>query len=276
MHKEPVSVTQTEIVTLEEEASDVLSEILLEEYTSEKYDYGCQTPEECTCEYCDCEECIYPPPRLPMVALTFDDGPSQYTEYILDILKMYNARATFCVVGNRIEDWPNTIRRAVCLGNEVIGHSWDHTNFSRLNADQIASQILDTSAAIEAITGFPPPPIFRAPYGRLTSTVRSTSRELGYSILNWSIDPKDWRYRDPEHIYNFIMENVRDGSIVVLHDIRPYTSEAMTRVIPGLIENGFQLVTASELLEYFHGELEPGHEYARGPTLVDYQTQNIQ
>lgn len=240
--------------------------------TEEEYEPPtCKAPEECTCEYCEYEAYIYPPPmRLPMVALTFDDGPSVYTERILDVLEIYGGQVTFCVLGNRIEDWQNTIRRAVCHGHEVIGHSWNHRNLTRLNADQIAEQITDTSAAIQAVTGSPAPSIFRAPYGRQNAAVRNVSRELGYSLLNWSIDPRDWEIRDADHIYNFIMDNVQDGSIVVLHDIRPYTSDAMARVIPSLIERGFQLVTASELLEYFYGELVPGWEYARGHDIPEW------
>ena len=207
------------------------------------------------------EECSYPPPRRPMVALTFDDGPSIYTEYILDILEEHSARATFCVLGNRIENWADTIRRAHLLGNEVIGHSWNHVSFTRLDEYNIQRQIVDTSAAIEEVLGVPTTPMFRAPYGALNSTVRKVARELEYSILNWSLDTLDWRYRDPNHIYNFIMANAMEGSIILLHDIRRPTAEAMRYVIPGLIEQGFDLVTASELIIYFEDELKPGFEF---------------
>jgi len=203
----------------------------------------------------------YEPVRRPMVALTFDDGPSQYTGYILDVLELHGARATFCVLGNRVEAWADTIRRMDYHGSEVVGHSWNHRNFTNLNEEEIKRQILDTSAIIEEILGFPPPPIFRAPYGALNSRVRRVARELEYSFLNWSLDTLDWRYRDAQHLYNFIMERAKDGSIILMHDIRQPTADAMAYVIPGLIERGFELVTATELINYFEGELEPGAEF---------------
>ncbi|MCL2361381.1 MAG: polysaccharide deacetylase family protein [Defluviitaleaceae bacterium] len=201
------------------------------------------------------------PPRLPMIALTFDDGPSIYTGMILDILEAHGGNATFCVLGNRIHYHPGILRRAVEMGSEVIGHSWDHSNLTRLNANAITNQITRTSTAIEEATGQAPPPIFRAPYGLTNTRVVSTSRDLGYALLHWSVDPQDWYHRDADVIYNNIMSRAIDGSIVVAHDIRISTVEAMERVIPSLIEEGFQLVTASELIAYFYGELEPGDIY---------------
>ena len=201
------------------------------------------------------------PPRRPMVALTFDDGPSVYTDMILDLLEAVGGRATFCVLGNRVRHHPDTLVRAVALGNEVIGHSWDHRNLTNLGANGIANQITNTSAAIEAIIGHAPPPIMRAPYGLTNGRVVNVARDLGYSLLHWSVDPQDWANRDAEVIYYNIMKRVVDGSIVLLHDIHTTTAEAMVKVIPRLIEDGFQLVTASELIAYHYGELVPGHIY---------------
>ncbi|MCL2572013.1 MAG: polysaccharide deacetylase family protein [Defluviitaleaceae bacterium] len=201
------------------------------------------------------------PPRLPMVALTFDDGPHFYTDIILDILEEHGGRATFCVLGYRIHYRPNTVIRAVNLGHEVVGHSWDHSDLTRLNANAISNQITRTSAAIEEVTGVRPPPIFRAPFGLTNTRVINVSRDLGYSLLHWSVDPQDWANRDVDHIYNHIMDRAMDGAIILLHDIHTTTAEAMKLVIPRLIEEGFQLVTASELIAYFYGETEPGEIY---------------
>jgi len=87
------------------------------------------------------------------------------------------------------------------------------------------------------------------------------AQELGYSTLNWTIDPEDWRHRDAYTIYRHVMNHALDGSIVLLHDIFPATAEAMEFVVPRLIEKGFQLVTVSELIEYVYGEIEPGRVY---------------
>ena len=196
-----------------------------------------------------------------LVALTFDDGPIQYTEYILDILERYGGRVTFCVLGYRVETWASTVLRAVSLGNEVVGHSWDHPNFTMISEDDIVEQILFTSAAIEAAMGAAPPRLFRAPYGRVNDEVVNVAERLGYAMLHWSVDPRDWERRDPERIYNYITENAVHGAIFILHDIRPTTMEAMEKVVPALIEQGFELVTASELIEYVYGGIVQGEVY---------------
>ena len=204
---------------------------------------------------------LWEPPRRPLVALTFDDGPSEYTEMILDILEYYNVRATFCVLGNRIHHRPETLVRTLELGSEIVGHSWNHSNFANLNNSGIQSQISRASTAIEEATGQAPPPIFRAPYGITNNRAVNVARDMGYSILNWSVDPKDWYNRDAQAIYENIMNRVADGSIVLLHDIRMYTVDAVALVVPRLLEEGFMLVTASELIEDLYGELTPGRTY---------------
>ena len=211
-----------------------------------------------------------------IIALTFDDGPSRFTEHILDILERYNARATFCVLGNRVESRADIVLRTIAGGSEVIGHSWNHANLAQQNEYTIRNQISNTSAIIEAVTGFPPPPIFRAPYGSVNARVRNVSYDMGYALLNWTIDTMDWRFRDPYHIYNHIMEHALHGAIVLLHDIYESTAEAMELVVPALIERGFKLVTASELIAYVYGSIEPGIEYrglrpGESPRIQDLQ-----
>jgi len=199
--------------------------------------------------------------RSPMVALTFDDGPSYLTDILLDILEEHDAKATFFVLGNRVENWQETVQRMVENGNEIAGHSWNHQNFTRLSEAAITSQILDTSAAIERVTGFPPPPIFRAPYGALNHTTRRVAYNLGYGMVNWTMDALDWQYRDASIIHARIMRYVINGSVVVMHDIHHATIEAMRQTIPALIEQGYMLVTITELLDYFYGGILPGGEH---------------
>ena len=201
-----------------------------------------------------------PPLQKPMVALTFDDGPSVHTDRLLDILERYNASASFFVLGSLIALRPDTVVRAAHSGHEVVGHAWTHHNLTRLSRPDIAAQIQDTSDTIKAVTGISPP-LYRPPYGSINSNVREVSAELGYSIAHWTLDPLDWYYRNADRIYNTIMSQVEDGSVIVLHDIHPTTVDAMERVIPSLIEQGYQLVTMSTLLYHFYGGLEPGFVY---------------
>jgi peptidoglycan/xylan/chitin deacetylase (PgdA/CDA1 family) len=203
-----------------------------------------------------------PTPPRPMIALTFDDGPSRFTEMILDTLESYNARATFCVLGYRINTWESTIRRAVNTGSEIIGHSWNHTDMTTQNRANIITAIQAPDNAIYEITGTRTR-LFRPPLGARNNQVESIARELGFGILMWSIDPQDWREgnQTADHIYNWVMNQARDGSIVVLHDIYLHTALAMERLIPRLIADGFELVTVSELIAHHYGEIVPGEVY---------------
>jgi len=202
-------------------------------------------------------------PSRPMVALTFDDGPSTYTSYILDILEKHNVRATFFTIGNRLEPNMDIALRAVSLGNEIIGHSWDHSDMTRLTDAQIKQQILNTNFAVEAITGVETR-IFRPPFGAVNDRVQRVSRELGFAIINWSIDPMDWRNRNADIVYEAIMNNARNNAIILSHDLYDTTVEAMERVIPALIAQGYQLVTVSELLAFSYDVLEAGVVYRHG------------
>jgi len=197
-----------------------------------------------------------------LIALTFDDGPAQYTTRILDALEEHGGAATFFVLGYRVENNRSILERMVALGSEVGGHSWNHQDFSRLTEDEIAWQIRTSSEAIapfvRGTVG-----IYRPPYGRTNALVRQVSERLGYAIVNWTVDPRDWENRDADYIYNHIMSTVQSGDIVLMHDIYASTAEAAARVIPRLIEEGYRLVTISELLEHQHGEVLPGVIYGR-------------
>jgi len=262
---EPIYIAAVEITPpIQEVAVAIEPVILMQEAQAakinlfkniEKIHPYCTPTEECEEKYGH-----VPPPRY-LIALTFDDGPSRFTEYILAVLEKHGARATFCVIGNRVESRAEIVQRTVAGGSEVIGHSWNHANLALQNEYTIRNQLRNTSDAIEAAIGSPPPPIFRAPYGSVNARVRSISYDMGYAILNWTIDTQDWRIRDAQHIYNHIMQHARHGSIVLLHDIFESTAVAMELVVPALIQSGFELVTASELIEYIYGTMEPGIEY---------------
>jgi len=203
-------------------------------------------------------------PSRPMIALTFDDGPSPYTDQILDLLERYGGRATFAVLGNRLNSRPQTVTRAVAGGSEIVNHSWSHRDLTKLSEQGITAEITDTSALILQLTGTSPT-LMRPPYGASSDLVRSTCADLGYAILLWSVDTLDWKHRDSNTTYNVIVENAADGAIILLHDIHAPTAQAMERVIPRLIADGFQLVTASELLYHRYGALQPGaHYYGAG------------
>jgi peptidoglycan/xylan/chitin deacetylase (PgdA/CDA1 family) len=187
-------------------------------------------------------------PDKPMVALTFDDGPSTSTPKILDLLEKYDARATFCVVGNRVARYQKTVKRACEMGCQVIGHSWDHKSLAKLSETRIKRQLQDTNDAIFKATGVQPT-MYRPPYGNMSDRLRTVSRQLGLSMILWSVDTEDWRTRSAERTYEAILDSVQDGSIILCHDLYASTVQAMERVIPELQSRGYQLVTVSELLD---------------------------
>jgi len=202
-------------------------------------------------------------PSLPMVALTFDDGPSKHTAQILDLLEKHNARATFFVIGNLVESRRDTVERAYQLGCEVVGHSWDHRSLTKLSAEEIKTQILNAHAAVEAVTGSAPR-MYRPPYGAVNDTVKNVSGEIGFALINWSVDPRDWESRNANAVYAAIMKNVKDRAIILSHDLYGSTADAMERVIPELIAAGYQIVTVSELFHYSGITPQAGTVYNRG------------
>ncbi|MCL2754701.1 MAG: polysaccharide deacetylase family protein [Oscillospiraceae bacterium] len=205
-------------------------------------------------------------PSRPMLALTFDDGPSAHTSKILDLLDTYGGKATFFVIASRVERNASTIRRMADEGHEVLGHTVSHRSLtsSSLSERDIRREILEAHGAIEAIIGTPIAPMFRPPYGNVNQRLRDVSRDLGFAIVNWDIDTQDWRSRNAEAIHGVVEKNVRNRSIILAHDIHAPTAESMETVIPMLVEMGYQLVTLSELMHFSNKELTAGNLYTHG------------
>lgn len=199
-------------------------------------------------------------PSKPMVALTFDDGPSKTTTKILDILEQYDARATFCVVGYLLDDYADTLRRAVSQGSEIASHTWSHKSLTSLSDGDIKKDLTRVNDAVREITGVTP--VFvRPPYGSYNTRVKTVAGSMDMSLAYWSIDPRDWETRNAQSTYNAVMRDVKDGSIILCHDSQPSTGTAMEKIIPELIARGYQLVTLSELIKYSTGSIDAGKIY---------------
>lgn len=203
-----------------------------------------------------------PAPKAPekLIALTFDDGPGPGTLRILDALERAGGRGTFCMVGNRVEQHPATVRRVARQGSEIATHSYSHPNLARISPERLQQELNDSIRAIRKIAGISPR-ILRPPYGSVNDAVRRAGREQGLVIANWNIDTLDWKTRDSRSIYRHIMENARDGAIVLCHDIYPETAAAVEQAIETLAERGYRMVTVSELLEARAGGGVAGQVY---------------
>ncbi len=199
-------------------------------------------------------------PDRPMIALTFDDGPSAHTKRLLDIFRKYGGKGTFFVLGNSLDNRTETLKRIVSEGHGIGNHSWNHRQFTNISIEEVEDQIMMTRAKIYDITGVDCT-IVRPPYGACNDEIRSLGKELGVSFVNWSVDTLDWKSKNADAVYNEIMNDVADGHIILCHDLHKTTVDAMERVIPDLIEKGYQLVTVTELLSYGGDEITAGKMY---------------
>lgn len=181
----------------------------------------------------------------PMAALTYDDGPSQYTPAILDTLRQYGGVATFFVVGQRVPAYADTIRNAYNMGCEIGNHTYSHQVLTKVGIPAIQSQIGSTNAAVQNITGVSPV-VMRPPGGGQNPTVRSA---VGMPLILWSIDTLDWKTRNASLTQAAVLNHVQDGDIILMHDLYNATAEASRVIIPELVKRGYQLVTVSELAD---------------------------
>jgi len=202
-------------------------------------------------------------PAKPMVALTFDDGPSKHTSRLLDVFATHGGRGTFFVIGNILENRADVLNRMVTEGHEIGGHSWDHRQLTKLSTTDLSNELVGTRAKIHELTGVDAG-LLRPPYGSYNSQVQNMCKDLGIVIVNWSLDTLDWKYKDADRLYNTILEEVQDGDIILCHDLHGSTVDAMEKVIPELIARGYQLVTVSELLDQRGDVIEAGEVYYRG------------
>ena len=180
-----------------------------------------------------------------VVALTFDDGPSKYTDQILDILKKYNACGTFFLIGNKVEFYSDTLRRMLEEGSEIGNHSYDHKLLTRLSKEAFQEEINKTQMAIKKVTGFTPT-LFRPTYGGYNNTLKSYT-DLKFVL--WDVDSRDWQVKSKEKILKNVLPNVKSGSIVLMHDNHEYSVNTLEDMIESLKKQGYKFVTVTELLE---------------------------
>jgi peptidoglycan/xylan/chitin deacetylase (PgdA/CDA1 family) len=191
-----------------------------------------------------------------LLALTFDDGPGDWTPAILDLLAEYEARATFFCLGERIRRCEDVLRRALSEGHELGNHLFSHRHPEALSNDEIRDEMLRTAAEIIRVTGTTTS-LLRPPYGEDPERIAAIGAEVGLGpVVLWSIDPEDWQAPRAELIAERVLREAHAGGIVDLHDgwgrtagTRQPTVDALDRILPELRERGFELVTVSELLD---------------------------
>lgn len=184
-------------------------------------------------------------PNKPVVAITFDDGPSKYTDEIINILNENNANATFFVLGNKVNIYKDTLIKGVLLGNELGNHSYNHKWLTRLDAEEFKSQIDRTQNTIYETIGYMPR-LLRPTYGSINDKIR---KNTNLQIILWNVDSNDWKIKNSTTIAQKVLQEVEDMDIILFHDTYERTMKAIKIVVPELISKGYQLVTVSELEE---------------------------
>lgn len=191
------------------------------------------------------------------VALTFDDGPSSFTNRLLDCLEANNSKATFFMVGKEIDSFPDEVKRMESLGCELGNHTYSHVDLTTLAPEDMSAEIAGVDEDLVNLVGHGAT-VLRPPYGNINDSVRST---VGTPMILWSIDTLDWETQDAGQITEAVMSQVQDGSIILMHDIFSTSVDAAEIFIPKLIEEGYQLVTIHELAKIKGTELTTGIAY---------------
>lgn len=193
------------------------------------------------------------------VALTFDDGPSgRFTRRLLTGLQERDAKATFLLCGYRLEIYPDLAQRMVEEGHEIGLHGYSHKDMSKLSRRELTKELKDTLALLPQGCQ---PAFLRPPGGSESPLVAEISEKMGLSLLLWSVDPRDWAVHDAAVVETAVISQVRDGDVILLHDLTDSSVDAALSIVDKLQEEGFQFVTVSELAQIRGTTLQPGKTY---------------
>lgn len=195
---------------------------------------------------------------LKYVALTFDDGPSSFTEEIIDLLQKYNYNATFFVLGNKLNlNYKDILKKSIKNGNEIGVHGYSHRSFTKMRQATMEEEITKTKKYIKNLTGYEST-LVRPPYGNITKTIKNYN--LGPYIL-WNNDTLDWKLRDANKISSRLINSIEDKSIILMHDTYLTTFKALEIILPYLKENNYVVTTVSKIYELNGITLENNKSY---------------
>lgn len=195
------------------------------------------------------------------VALTFDDGPSgKFTRRLLAGLEQRDVTATFLLCGYRLKEYPDTAQAIFDGGHEIGLHGYTHDCMGCMTVSKVTQELQDT---LKLLPEGCEPGFLRPPGGRTNAAVIQSARAGGYAILSWSVDPKDWATSDKATIVRRVVQQVKDGDVILLHDMSVSSVEAALEIVDILTGRGYRFVTASELALLKGVTLEPGKVYER-------------
>ena len=195
-----------------------------------------------------------------LVAFSFDDGPNgDTTKRIVAALKRYNAHATFFVVGNRTKTEKQRDAMNACIeaGCEIGNHTYAHTKLTALSESELRKAIEDCNDAVEEAVG-KRTSLLRPPGGSTNQFVRDNA---GYPLIKWAVDTRDWESRDKDQVLAHLKSETFDGAIVLMHDLYESTADAVEEILPWLYDQGYQVVSVSELMAARGVNMKKGEVY---------------
>ena len=183
-----------------------------------------------------------------MLSISFDAAwGNEDTQQLIDILAKYGVKATFFVVGEWVDKYPESVKALHDAGHEVMNHSNDHAHFTKLSKEQMQSNINACNDKIQAVTGVRPP-LFRPPYGEYDDNVVLATRDLGMEPIQWDVDSLDWKDLSAPDITKRVTSKVQAGSIVLFHNAAKNTPEALPGILEALLQDGYTFVPISQLI----------------------------
>ncbi len=183
-----------------------------------------------------------------VVSLSFDAAwGNEDTQALIDILGKYKINATFFVVGDWVDKYPESVRALADSGSEIMNHSLNHAHFSKLSEDEIIADVTACNEKIAAVTGVTPT-LFRCPYGEYDDHVISTVSGMGMTAVQWDVDSLDWKGLSALDIKRRVLEKVEPGSIVLFHNAAENTPEALPGIIESLLADGYKIIPISQIL----------------------------
>ena len=197
-------------------------------------------------------------PNKPIVALSYDDGPSSNTASILETLEKYGAHATFFMVGENIDLHPDWVKMVYESGNEVANHTVNHKNLNTLSAEDIRKEVENNQSKLNSTLGLDKKYLVRPPYGNANDTVKAT---VEHPMILWWVDTLDWKSKDPDAVLEEVKKATKDGAIILMHDLYATTAEATKKVVPWLKDQGYQICSVSEMFAARGVKMENGKTY---------------
>ena len=189
-----------------------------------------------------------------LVSISFDAAwGNEDTQQLIDILDQYQVKATFFVVGDWVDKYPESVKALHDAGHEVMNHSNTHAHYNSLTAEEIIADVEACNDKIEAVTGVRPT-LIRCPYGEYDDHVIAAIRSIGMEPVQWDVDSLDWKDISASEITQRVTERVKSGSICLFHNAALHTPEALPAILDYMAENGYTVVPISQILlegEYY-------------------------